>query len=76
MNPVAESGETYLNADVAYSGTGDIVWYTFEFEDPYDATAVKPLEVPLNISAVLNCSLQVFGDLRVCWDLWPRRRRQ
>ena len=43
MNPVAESGETYLNADVAYSGTGDIVWYTFEFEDPYDATAGQTL---------------------------------
>ena len=39
MEKLATSGETYLNADVSWSGTGDVVWYTFEFEEPYDATA-------------------------------------
>ena len=56
MNPVAESGETYLNADVAYSGTGDIVWYTFEFEELHDRRS--NLGGALNITADLNCSLQ------------------
>jgi len=43
MLPLAESGETYLNADVSNSGTGDIVWYTFEFEEPLQATAGQVL---------------------------------
>ena len=39
MEKLATSGETYLNPDVSWSGTGDVVWYTFKFEEPYDATA-------------------------------------
>ena len=51
MLPLAESGETYLNADVSNSGTGDIVWYTFEFEEPLQATAGQ----------VLGASFEYFG---------------
>lgn len=51
MLPLAESGETYLNADVSNSGTGNIVWYTFEFEEPYPATAGQ----------VLGASFEYFG---------------
>ena len=51
MLPLAESGETYLNADVSNSGTGNIVWYTFEFEEPLEATAGQ----------VLGASFEYFG---------------
>ena len=43
MLPLAESGETYLNPDVSNSGTGEIVWYTFAFEEPLQATAGQVL---------------------------------
>ena len=43
MDQVATSGETYLNPDVSWSGEGDVVWYTFEFEEPYQATAGQVL---------------------------------
>ena len=51
MLPLAESGETYLNPDVSNSGTGEIVWYTFEFEEPLQATAGQ----------VLGASFEYFG---------------
>ena len=35
----AQSGERTLNPDYTWSGTGDVVWYTFEFEEPYQASA-------------------------------------
>ena len=35
----AQSGERTLNPDYTWSGTGDVVWYTFEFENPYQASA-------------------------------------
>ena len=43
MDQVATSNETYLNPGVSWSGEGDVVWYTFEFEEPYDATAGQVL---------------------------------
>ena len=43
MDQVATSNETYLNTGVSWSGEGDVVWYTFEFEEPYDATAGQVL---------------------------------
>ena len=43
MDQVATSNETYLNTDVSWSGEGDVVWYTFEFEEPYEATAGQVL---------------------------------
>lgn len=36
---VAESEEVYLNAEVTNSGEGNIVWYTFQFQEPYQAAA-------------------------------------
>ena len=51
MLPLAESGETYLNPDVSNSGTGEIVWYTFEFEEPLQVTAGQ----------VLGASFEYFG---------------
>ncbi|MDA9755872.1 hypothetical protein N9V29_02770 [Flavobacteriales bacterium] len=51
MNLLAESGETYLNPDVSNSGTGEIVWYTFEFEEPLQATAGQ----------LLGASFEYFG---------------
>ena len=48
---LAESGETYLNPDVSNSGTGEIVWYTFEFEEPLQAQ-VNCWVHHLNTSAV------------------------
>ena len=51
MLPLAESGETYLNPGVANNGTGEIVWYTFEFEEPLQVTAGQ----------VLGASFEYFG---------------
>ena len=51
MDQVASSDETYLNADVSWSGTGDVVWYTFEFDQPYNATAGQ----------VLGAAFEYFG---------------
>lgn len=51
MLPLAESGETYLNPDVSNNGTGEIVWYTFEFEEPLQVTAGQ----------VLGASFEYFG---------------
>ena len=36
---IAESGERTLNPEYTWSGTGDVVWYTFEFDNPYQASA-------------------------------------
>ena len=36
---IAQSSEVELNPGYTWSGDGDIVWYTFEFEDPYQASA-------------------------------------
>ena len=49
--PLAESGVTYLNPGVSNNGTGEIVWYTFEFEEPLQVTAGQ----------VLGASFEYFG---------------
>ena len=51
MIELAASEETYLNPDVSNSEAGDIVWYTFEFEEPYIASAGQ----------VLGASFEYFG---------------
>ena len=51
MDQLATSGVTSLNPDVSWSGEGDVVWYTFEFEDPYVATAGQ----------VLGAAFEYFG---------------